>query len=89
MSVTLSDDEYDRLLESAENDLDLHWCEVCGAWLTSEEAATVPDFTGCWWEAMGGTRPKDKDTCVRHRGRPKMREAEGGVKLRRENALNL
>lgn len=43
-------------------------CEVCGAWLTVDEAATFDDFHGCWYEASG--RSGDTSTCSRQTRSP-------------------
>lgn len=42
--------DYQRLLEAAESDDTIVWCETCRAWLDHNDPATctADDFTGCW-----------------------------------------
>lgn len=49
-TVTIPKADYERLLYAMQNDPDVVWCEVCGAWLdiNDEARATADDFTGCW-----------------------------------------
>lgn len=65
MSVTLSDEDYLRLLSAAETDDMIVWCERCGAWLDRDDprAATVGDVEGCWFSCT--LLDEHKSTCVR------------------------
>ncbi len=64
--VTLSVDEYRRLLLAAETDDRIVRCFKCGAWLDRDEpaAATCGEEVGCW-KALTGAGP-----CVAHRAPP-------------------
>lgn len=72
MAVTLSDDDYLRLLTAAEADDMIVWCERCGAWLDRADprTAVTDDVTGCWFSVT--LREEDSGTCVRleRPGRP-------------------
>lgn len=48
VSIPLSD--YQRLIEAAECDDNLTWCETCGAWLDMDDPAraSTDDYKGCW-----------------------------------------
>lgn len=63
-TITLTREEYERLLEAAESDDAIVWCERCGAWMTRDEAAPVEDVIGCWrWLLDRPNLP-----CFSHRG---------------------
>lgn len=64
-SITLSIDEYKRLLMASGADDTIVLCEVCGAWMGMEEPVycTAEDFTGCWKMATGA----EDGLCVSHR----------------------
>lgn len=49
-TVTIPLADYKRLLEAAQADDMIAWCETCGAWIdrNDEACATTEDFTGCW-----------------------------------------
>lgn len=53
--VSIPLDDYKRLLEAAEVDERLVWCETCGAWLDRDDpaCASTDDYTGCWKVAAG------------------------------------
>jgi hypothetical protein len=53
VSIPIAD--YRRLLEAAEADDMIAWCETCRAWLDKDDPATcmADDFTGCWKAATG------------------------------------
>lgn len=53
--VTIPLADYRRLLEAAECDDRLIWCETCGAWIDHDDpaAASTDDYTGCWKVAAG------------------------------------
>ena len=75
MTVTLSDEDYLRLLEAAELDDMLLWCETCGAWIDRNDprAASTEDYEGCWF---GATRdPNYEKSCVRE-ARPGRKQLE-------------
>lgn len=65
MSVTLSDADYLRLLEAAELDDMIAWCETCGAWIDRNDPrlASVEGFDGCWFAAT--FRERDRGMCLR------------------------
>jgi hypothetical protein len=67
-AITLPLADYKRLLEAAESDDTLDWCEVCGAWLDIEDPArcTAEDFRGCWKVAT--RRKQDEHLCRSYRG---------------------
>ena len=54
MPVTLSHEDYLRLLDAAEGDDMLTRCETCDAWLDGDDsrAASIEDFEGCWFAAI-------------------------------------
>lgn len=66
-TVTIPLSDYKRLLESAESDEMIVWCEVCGAWLDLNEPAraTVDDFSGCW--KVASDLPRDQAICKSYR----------------------
>ena len=49
-TVTIPLADYNRLLECAEMDDMIVWCETCGAWIdrNDDACATSDDFNGCW-----------------------------------------
>lgn len=57
-TVTIPLEDYKRLLESAENDDLIEWCETCGAWIDvrDEARATTEDFKGCWKAATSDSK---------------------------------
>ena len=65
MTVTLSDDDYQRLLLAAQSDDMIVFCEICGSWMDRDDprAATTDEFTGCWFAAI--CDPKYADDCYR------------------------
>ena len=65
VSVTLSDEDYQRLLLAAEADDMIVWCERCGAWLDRDDprTATSEDIEGCWFSVT--LLEEHKNTCVR------------------------
>jgi hypothetical protein len=66
-TITIPCADYRRLLQAAESDDSLIWCEVCGAWLERDDPAccTADDFSGCWKAATH--RPQDDHLCRSHR----------------------
>lgn len=66
-TVTLPIEDYKRLLEAAECDDMISECEVCGAWLDTNDPAFLrsDDFTGCVYYCTGLER--DKALCRRYR----------------------
>lgn len=58
MGMEISEADYRRLLEAAEADDMIVWCEVCGAWLDRDDPAycNADDFTGCWKAATRDSR---------------------------------
>jgi hypothetical protein len=66
-TITIPLADYKRLLEAAEGDDMIVWCEVCGAWLDRDDPACAPveDFTGCW--KVASKRPKDEALCRSYR----------------------
>ena len=50
--------DYKRLLDAAGLDSCIVTCEICGAWLDTEDpwTAVVEDFTGCWAKATDNQR---------------------------------
>ena len=66
-TVTIPLSDYKRLLESAECDEMIVWCEVCGAWLDLNESAraAVEDFSGCW--KVASDRKQDQSLCKSYR----------------------
>lgn len=80
MAVTLSDEDYLRLLTAAEGDDMLVWCERCGAWLDRDDprASTAGDVEGCWFSVT--LREQDKGTCVREQrpGRQDIQHTSAG-----------
>lgn len=57
-TVTIPLADYRRLLESAQVDDDIEWCEACGAWMGVDDPACVmvDDFRGCWKAATGDSK---------------------------------
>lgn len=66
--ITIPLADYKRLLECAEADPDIVWCETCGAWLDINDPAraTTEDYVGCWKVATG--REQDEANCKSYRG---------------------
>jgi hypothetical protein len=54
-TFTLPFADYKILLQCAEMDSDIVWCEVCDAWLhlSEPECCSADGFTGCWKAATG------------------------------------
>lgn len=65
-TVTILDEDYQRLLMAAEADDMIVTCETCGAWMDRDDprCASLDDFTGCWFAATGSDA--DRSTCVRY-----------------------
>lgn len=65
--ITIPMADYKRLLQAAESDSCIVICEICGAWLDTEdpETATVEDFTGCWSKATDS--PRYSEQCKSYR----------------------
>lgn len=49
-TVTIPLSDYKRLLECAESDDMIIWCETCGGWIDRDDEAyaTTDGFNGCW-----------------------------------------
>lgn len=49
-TVTIPKADYERLVQAAEADDMIAFCETCGAWIDRNDPAycTSDDFTGCW-----------------------------------------
>lgn len=67
VTVEIPKADYDRLLQAAEADDMVVYCETCGAWLDrdDEATATTDDYTGCWKIATG--RNEDEHLCRSYR----------------------
>lgn len=53
-TVTISSSDYARLVEAAQCDRDIMWCEHCGAWLdAADPILSTGDVTACVWYATG------------------------------------
>jgi hypothetical protein len=67
-TVTIPLRDYLELLLAAEADDSVVHCEICGAWLSSDDEArcTVDDISGCWKSVSD--RRSDQALCRSHRG---------------------
>lgn len=66
-TITIPMSDYKRLVEAAQLDDVLDWCENCGAWLDMEVDATCSDDGVTVCMAAGTGRKRDKDTCKSYR----------------------
>jgi hypothetical protein len=66
-TVTIALADYKRLLEAAQLDDAICWCDQCGAWLDCDDPAWHggDDFRGCLWACTGEDR--FKVLCRMHR----------------------
>ncbi len=70
-TVTISEAEYKRLLEAAECDDMIGWCESCNAWIDKDDEAWVDadDYRGCLY--AGSHDERYRHLCRRSRALPK------------------
>ena len=84
--IVLSAEDYERLLEAAEADDMLIWCETCGAWIdrNDEAAAHIEDFHGRWKAATGN--PRWGHLCRSHRVSEAVKAIRGRQEMERRLA---
>lgn len=70
-AVTLTEAEYKRLLEAAECDDMIGWCESCNAWIDKNDEAWIQtdDYRGCVY--AGSLDERYRQLCRRSRALPK------------------